>query len=150
MAHWMSRVTICDTHCPLDDLVLGLLGRGGPPKALVLDNQWENKHNYNQLLTFELFAACFDACDDTGMYRTVRSAHPTYRERESTRIDQVVDPIAHDSINPFWHLSGTQTPRIRVPIRSQQYQQYNQKGPKHLKSPYSVVLPSLVAAYNIE
>jgi hypothetical protein len=35
-------------------------------------------------------------CDDTGMYRTVRSANPTYRERKSTRIDQVVDPIARD------------------------------------------------------
>ncbi len=49
-------------------------------------------------------------CDDTGMYRTVRSANPTYRERESTRIDQVVDPTACDSETRFKHLSGTQTP----------------------------------------
>jgi hypothetical protein len=51
-----------------------------------------------------------DWCDDTGMYRTVRSANPTYREHESTRIDQVVDPITCDSETRFKHLSGTQTP----------------------------------------
>jgi hypothetical protein len=63
-------------------------------------------------------------CDDTGMYRTVRSANPTYRERESTRIDQVVDPIARDSETRFdtcqglKHMFGTQAPRISVPNRT--------------------------------
>jgi hypothetical protein len=63
-------------------------------------------------------------CDDTGMYRTVRSANPTYREHKSTRIDQVVDPIACDSETRFdtcmglKHLSGAQTPRIRLPNRT--------------------------------
>ncbi len=55
-------------------------------------------------------------CDDTGMYRKVRSANPTYREHESTSYDQVVDPITCDSETRFntclglKHLSGTQTP----------------------------------------
>jgi hypothetical protein len=49
-------------------------------------------------------------CDDTGMYRTVRSANPTYRERESTRIDQVVDPIARDSETRFNTCLGLKRP----------------------------------------
>ena len=92
-------------------------------------------------------------CDDTGMYHTVRSANPTYRERESTRIDQVVDPIAHDSINPFWHLSGTQTPRIRVPNRTHNkpiLQSINLNTYFIFKALYSVVLPSQVVVYDIE
>jgi hypothetical protein len=49
-------------------------------------------------------------CDDTGMYRTVRSAYPTYRERESTRIDQIVDPIARDSETRFNSCLGLKRP----------------------------------------
>jgi hypothetical protein len=75
------------------------------------------------------------------MYRTVRSANPTYREHESTRIDQVVDPIACDSETPVWdsntcmglkHLSGTQTPRIRVPNRTHNKPILQSIKPKHL------------------
>ena len=50
-------------------------------------------------------------CDDTGMNRTARSANPTYREREeSTRIDQVMDPIACDSETRFDTCLGLKRP----------------------------------------
>jgi hypothetical protein len=52
----------------------------------------------------------FGTCDDTGMYHTVRSANPTYRERKSTRIDQVVDPIARDSETRFDTCLGLKRP----------------------------------------
>ena len=49
-------------------------------------------------------------CDDTGMYRTVKSAYPTYRERESAQIDQGVDSIAHDSGTRFHTCLGLKRP----------------------------------------
>jgi hypothetical protein len=49
-------------------------------------------------------------CDDTGMCRTVRNAYPTYRELESTRIDQIVDPIARDAETRFNTCLGLKRP----------------------------------------
>jgi hypothetical protein len=49
-------------------------------------------------------------CDDTGMYSTARSAYPTYRERESTQIDQIVDSIARDSETRFNTCLGLKRP----------------------------------------
>jgi hypothetical protein len=45
-----------------------------------------------------------------GMYRTVRSAYPTYRERESTRIDRIVDPIARNSETHYNPCLGLKRP----------------------------------------
>ena len=59
------------------------------------------------------------------MYRTVRSANPTYRERESTRIDQFVDPIVRDSETRFDTCLGLKRPEEEYRNELTTNQSYN-------------------------
>jgi hypothetical protein len=82
-----------------------------------------------------------------------RSADPTYRERESTRIYQVVNSIARDLETRFDTCLGLKPPRIGVPKQTHNnpiLQSINLSTYFIFKALYSVVLPSLVVVYNIE
>jgi hypothetical protein len=71
------------------------------------------------------------------MHHTARSVNPTYRERESawkrfkswiqSRVTRKPDstPVWDSNVHPIWHLSGTQTPTIRVP--NQPHNNHNNK-----------------------